>query len=569
MKHLLLGLTVLFIGSISAQTIQAENVTVQMPEAEPAFNGINDLTKSQNCGPDTIQYSLAKASGLAPLNINNSTSASAVAQYFDAPQELSVSGVTFYAYKIDATGGITMNCNVEIYAVDADSLPSGAPLATTTVAVDTSFGGGALDTLRKHATFSSPITINNPYVVVVSNPSAISMGMIFNDYEAVPADGAQEWLASALIGANWLRSYDINIGGATFDADGLFEPHVSYELTTSFLHDNPCLDPGLAVNFTNQSSPINYNRMYNQAEYLSLTELSFNWNYGDGSPAENAIDATHTYASAASYAVTLTDTIYGWTTNCIADTIVTIGPGTAPTVAFTSVESGLTSDFTNNSTAGPDATYTWDFGDGNTSTTTNPSHTYAADGTYTVCLEITDSCLTETSCQSVTVASCTNPVAAFTFTGTSPTFDFTNTSTTTGTVTYAWDFGDGNTATTENTSHTYSANGTYTVTLTITDDCGTNTVTNSVTVNTVGLETLSLTDLVVYPNPSKGIFSVKASTEMKNSFITDLTGKIVLSKILSGNEAIINTDDLANGAYFLSIQFIDGSSQKVRLEIVK
>jgi PKD repeat protein len=314
--------------------------------------------------------------------------------------------------------------------------------------------------LIKHANFSSPLTITNPYVVVISNPSATPMSLVFNDYNAAPADGAQEWLVSADLFGTWTRSYNVNVGGVLFDADGLFEPHVSYEITASFLNDNPCLDPGLAVNFTNQSSPINFNRMYNQAEYLGVPEFSFTWDYGDGSPTENVIDATHTYASAASYSVTLTDTVYGWTTNCITDTTVTIGPGTVPFVAFTSAESGLTSDFTNGSTAGPDATYSWDFGDGSTSTTMNPSHTYATDGTYNVCLTITDSCLTELSCQSVTVTSCTTPVADFTVAGTSPTFDFTNTSTTTGAVTYSWDFDDGNTSTLMNPSHTYTSNGT-------------------------------------------------------------------------------------------------------------
>jgi hypothetical protein len=37
-------------------------------------------------------------------------------------------------------------------------------------------------------------------------------------------------------------------------------------------------------------------------------------------------------------------------------------------------------------------TYSWDFGDGNTSTVTNPFHTYAAAGTYQVTLTVTDSC---------------------------------------------------------------------------------------------------------------------------------------------------------------------------------
>ncbi|MCO5274735.1 MAG: PKD domain-containing protein [Flavobacteriales bacterium] len=45
----------------------------------------------------------------------------------------------------------------------------------------------------------------------------------------------------------------------------------------------------------------------------------------------------------------------------------------------------------------------WDFGDGNTSTEQHPVHTYAANGTYNVCLTITGACDNPTSCQTVSV----------------------------------------------------------------------------------------------------------------------------------------------------------------------
>lgn len=45
----------------------------------------------------------------------------------------------------------------------------------------------------------------------------------------------------------------------------------------------------------------------------------------------------------------------------------------------------------------------WDFGDGNTSTEQHPVHTYAANGTYNVCLTITGTCDNPTTCQTVSV----------------------------------------------------------------------------------------------------------------------------------------------------------------------
>lgn len=62
-----------------------------------------------------------------------------------------------------------------------------------------------------------------------------------------------------------------------------------------------------------------------------------------------------------------------------------------------------TIDYTDLSSGNP-TVFTWDFGDGNTSTQTNPSHTYTADGTYEVCLivENANGC-DDTLCQDVTI----------------------------------------------------------------------------------------------------------------------------------------------------------------------
>jgi PKD repeat protein len=67
-------------------------------------------------------------------------------------------------------------------------------------------------------------------------------------------------------------------------------------------------------------------------------------------------------------------------------------PNTPPTASFTSSCSGLTCALTDTSTDsdGTIAGRAWSFGDSATSTASNPSHTYAAGGTYTVQLTVTD-----------------------------------------------------------------------------------------------------------------------------------------------------------------------------------
>jgi Zn-dependent metalloprotease/PKD repeat protein len=81
---------------------------------------------------------------------------------------------------------------------------------------------------------------------------------------------------------------------------------------------------------------------------------------------------------------------------------------TAPTANFTFTTSGLTATFTDTSTDAQNniSSRSWNFGDGTTSTTTSPSHTYAAAGTYTVTETVTDSGgLSSTKSASVTVGS--------------------------------------------------------------------------------------------------------------------------------------------------------------------
>jgi PKD repeat protein len=64
----------------------------------------------------------------------------------------------------------------------------------------------------------------------------------------------------------------------------------------------------------------------------------------------------------------------------------------APTASFASSCSGLSCGFTDSSvdSDGTIVGRAWSFGDGATSSATNPSHTYAAAGTYTVALTVTD-----------------------------------------------------------------------------------------------------------------------------------------------------------------------------------
>lgn len=144
---------------------------------------------------------------------------------------------------------------------------------------------------------------------------------------------------------------------------------------------------GLFVAFTDQST--------------AKGAVTYSWNFGDGG-ASTQKNPTHTFGSAGDYTVTETVTD-AWGQSNTTSQVVTVAPWPAPTASFYSPcpspgscsLSGLGGplyfqDESYSNSGGNIVSWSWDFGDGTTSTLENPPHSYASQGTYTVTLTVTD-----------------------------------------------------------------------------------------------------------------------------------------------------------------------------------
>ena len=204
----------------------------------------------------------------------------------------------------------------------------------------------------------------------------------------------------------------------------------------------------------------------------SSNTTSWEWDFPGGNPTSSTDqNPTVTYDNVGTYTITLT------ASNSLGGNTVTqtnyINVITIPTAGFSSSSNGLTVDFTNNSTGA--TSYSWDFGDGNNSTEADPSHIYAADGTYEVSLTATNECGSVTSTQTVVVI--TAPTAAFTADTTAGCVPFVvefTSQASANTTSWEWDFPGGNpsSSTDENPTVTYSTPGVYSVTLTVSNSAG-------------------------------------------------------------------------------------------------
>jgi len=131
------------------------------------------------------------------------------------------------------------------------------------------------------------------------------------------------------------------------------------------------------------------------------------WDFGDGGTS-TLEDPVHNFAAPGSYNVCLTVVnACNGDTDTYCEVVVVEDPCPPCVAAYTWIQDpGDPYTFWfNDASQGEIATWWWDFGDGTTSTEQFPSHTYALEGSYNVCLTITSACsyCMDTYCETITI----------------------------------------------------------------------------------------------------------------------------------------------------------------------
>jgi PKD repeat protein len=204
------------------------------------------------------------------------------------------------------------------------------------------------------------------------------------------------------------------------------------------------------------------------------------WDFGDGTTSTQQ-NPTKIYTAAGIYQIRLIANFGSCTDTAYKTVTVFNNPVSSFTASpVTSCKAPLTVNFNDLSTGA--IFYKWDFGDGNTSSLPNPTHTYTSNGNFTITLIVTNITGCSDTLRKINLVKIIPPKATidnlplsscapltWTFSSTVNTID--------PVISYQWDFGDGNTSTLQNPTHTFSA-GTYTIQLIITTASGcTDTVT--------------------------------------------------------------------------------------------
>jgi PKD repeat protein len=344
-----------------------------------------------------------------------------------------------------------------------------------------------------------------------------------------------------------------SIGNTGYVLAGRSKPYDPYYENGKMLNDlwayTPCMMP--VAGFTYQVN----NFVVNFAD-SSSGATQYYWDFGDGTSSTEK-NPVHTFITGIFNVCHMVGNDCGQDTICKSIQITCQDPEARFFYTFNFPEF----QFTDSSATGYLISRLWDFGDSTYSTDPNPVHIYNDPGTYHVCLTVTDSCGSDTTCKDIVFLL---PLALHITITPATTNDLLTqfSDETPGTTFWKWKFGDGDSSELRNPLHLYKEYGTYHVCLTAGNAqfLGTFCDTLLLSVNP-SLHTGK--PVLVYPNPSDGKLFLRfyRSYSSADVFVQDQSGKNVFDQHLFSPDLItpveIDLTRLSSGVYFVHVKCDD------------
>ncbi len=291
-------------------------------------------------------------------------------------------------------------------------------------------------------------------------------------------------------------SYDWDFGNGTGTSTS---PTITNTYTNAGLYSiqlvttdiNGCKDTATRLNYIRINGPLaNFDAsnangcsgLLTTFNDLSTTDgtnalVGWHFDFGDGTNQNFTVAPfVHTYTAIDTFSVTMivTDAAGCKDSLTIPNLVITTDPipnFSVPTLSCP----GAILNFNNQTIPGNYGSF-WDFGDGNTTNVTSPSHSYALPGLYTVKLVITDDNGCADSIIKVDHILVDEPNAGFTLSDTASScmpFEVRFTNTSTFFTSSFWDFGPGEgSSTLANPTHYFSSPGIFPVMLIVTSEGG-------------------------------------------------------------------------------------------------
>lgn len=347
--------------------------------------------------------------------------------------------------------------------------------------------------------------------------SGINDSVCIGDTESIIAPASFSNYLFTQVGVGTVQNGPLNTYSTTFtDGDQFFVSADVPGCSSNVLSDTitiTVIDKTVA-DYSSIGSELDWSFLNNSTGNIT----GYLWDFGDGNTSTDE-NPTHRYGGAGTYTVSLTTLGELPCANNTFSQIIVV-TCTAPSPAFAFVTNEKVVSF-NNETVNADSVRWFSPDDLMFNTTEfSPTHTFANEGTYSVCLEVKNRCQTITLCKNVTVT-CTKPVAQFNINSDELAITLDNQSTNYDDVFWST---DGFSSFNDSPTFSYADRGTYVICLRVVNDCAADSICKTVTVNCA---------------PPVPDFSY---TQSNATFrFTDLTNNAV-SWIWSYGDGVIDTD---------------------------